>query len=198
MLKSDHIFHSAVNIMMSLQVPDTKDQDSLCHAACHVEWIQERRHHSKGAVSKSRESEFCCENDAEGDCLWFPLNECHGWMNWMIVCAFVELLIVFAFAEWMIVCVFAEWMKWIIVWCTYLLIFLSQINLHNIYKCVLFVSYISLLYLLWILAHSLLIDKLMIGWFLGAIFQYDYGDSWDNHGMRPIILGYFFQQLQWK
>ena len=123
MLKSDHIFHSAVNIMMSLQVPDTKDQDSLCHAACHVEWIQERRHHSKGAVSKSRESEFCCENDAEGDCLWFPLNECPEWMNWMIVCAFVELLIVFAFAEWMIVCVFAEWMKWIIVWCTYLLIF---------------------------------------------------------------------------
>ena len=31
-----------------------------------------------------------------------------------------------------------------------------------------------------------------------AIFQYNFGDSWDNHGMWPIILGYFFQQLQWK
>ena len=25
-----------------------------------------------------------------------------------------------------------------------------------------------------------------------AIFQYNFGDSWDIHGMRPIILGYFF------
>ena len=25
-----------------------------------------------------------------------------------------------------------------------------------------------------------------------AIFQYNFGDSWDNHGMWPIILGYFF------
>ena len=24
-----------------------------------------------------------------------------------------------------------------------------------------------------------------------AIFQYNFGDSWDIHGMRPIILGYF-------
>ena len=25
-----------------------------------------------------------------------------------------------------------------------------------------------------------------------AIFQYNFGDSWDIHGMRHIILGYFF------
>ena len=25
-----------------------------------------------------------------------------------------------------------------------------------------------------------------------AIFQYNFGDSWDIYGMRPIILGYFF------
>ena len=25
-----------------------------------------------------------------------------------------------------------------------------------------------------------------------AIFQYNFGDSWDIHGRRPIILGYFF------
>ena len=25
-----------------------------------------------------------------------------------------------------------------------------------------------------------------------AIFQYNFGDSWDIHGMQPIILGYFF------
>ena len=28
--------------------------------------------------------------------------------------------------------------------------------------------------------------------FFFAIFQYNFGDSWDVHGMRPIILGYFF------
>ena len=31
-----------------------------------------------------------------------------------------------------------------------------------------------------------------------AIFQHNFGDSWDIHGLRPIILGYFFQQLWWK
>ena len=31
-----------------------------------------------------------------------------------------------------------------------------------------------------------------------VIFQYNFGDFWDIHGMRPIILGYFFQQLRWK
>jgi len=31
-----------------------------------------------------------------------------------------------------------------------------------------------------------------------AIFQYNFGDSWDIHGMRPIILGFFSQQLPWK
>ena len=28
-----------------------------------------------------------------------------------------------------------------------------------------------------------------------AIFQSNLGDFWDIHGMRPIILDYFFQQL---
>ena len=27
-------------------------------------------------------------------------------------------------------------------------------------------------------------------------FQYNFGNYWDIHGMRPIILGYFFQQLR--
>ena len=26
-------------------------------------------------------------------------------------------------------------------------------------------------------------------------FQYNFGDSWDIHGMRPIILGYFFPTI---
>ena len=26
-----------------------------------------------------------------------------------------------------------------------------------------------------------------------AIFQFNFGDSWDIHGMQPIILGYFFK-----
>ena len=28
-----------------------------------------------------------------------------------------------------------------------------------------------------------------------TIFQYNFGDSWDIHGMRPIILGYFFPTI---
>ena len=28
-----------------------------------------------------------------------------------------------------------------------------------------------------------------------AFFQYNFGDSWDIHGMRPIILGYFFSTI---
>ena len=28
-----------------------------------------------------------------------------------------------------------------------------------------------------------------------TIFQYKFGDSWDIHGMRPIILGYFFPTI---
>ena len=34
--------------------------------------------------------------------------------------------------------------------------------------------------------------------FLGAIFHYNFGDSWDIYGMQPIILGNVFQQLYWK
>ena len=28
-----------------------------------------------------------------------------------------------------------------------------------------------------------------------AIFQYNFGDFWDIHGLRPIILGYFFATI---
>ena len=131
-----------------------------------------------------RISEFCCQDDPEGDCIGFQLNKCGEWMKWTVVCACAEWL------SGLCICRMNGMNNCLI----YIFVnFLSQINLHNIYKCVLFVSYISLLYLPWILTHSLHIDKLMIGWFFGAIFQYNYGDSWDKHGMRPIILGYFFQ-----
>ena len=121
------------------------------------------------------------------------------WMSWMnelndclCICRIIDCFCICRMNDCLCICRMNEMNNCLM----YIFVnFLSQINLHNIYKCVLFVSYISLLYLPWILTHSLLIDKLMIGWFLGAIFQYDYGDSWDNHGMRPIILGYFFPTI---
>ena len=30
-----------------------------------------------------------------------------------------------------------------------------------------------------------------------VIFQNNFGDSWDIHGMRPIILGYFYNHGKW-